>query len=182
MISDIPFILLTPKTDCSRILAVLTPRFAFSRGSSCTPVILYAVPYAPPVFSSPVSVPVVTSVVSALASEVSLSTVVRTPTPAIVSSAQVLVPTMPPYCVLATYFTILVNETGYPAQYLYDPNSVNDEALSFTLDFSESAIFSLTSTNQLEFHVVNVFNQPVVLISEQDILVFYFSIWIWLSQ
>jgi hypothetical protein len=72
---------------------------------------------------------------------------------------------------VAPYFTIFVNETGYPAQYLYDPNSVDDDALSFTFEFSQSSVFSLTSTDQLEFGVVDIWNKPVVLISEQDIQV-----------
>lgn len=45
-------------------------------------------------------------------------------------------------CVLSPYFIILVNETDQPTQYLYDPYSVNDDALSFTQEPKESLIFS----------------------------------------
>ena len=72
-------------------------------------------------------------------------------------------------CILAPYFTILVNETGTQAQYLYDPNSVDDEALSFTNDPSQSLIFSLTQSGQLEFTVTDIWNNPVLLVSEQDV-------------
>jgi hypothetical protein len=76
-----------------------------------------------------------------------------------------------PSCSLPPYFTITVNETGMPPQYLYDPFSVDDEALSFTTDFSQGLIFSLNATGQLEFTISDIYNNVVQLISEQDIQV-----------
>jgi hypothetical protein len=60
-----------------------------------------------------------------------------------------------------------------PPQYLYDSFSVDDEALSFTTDFSQGLIFSLNATGQLEFTVTDIYNKEVQLISEQDIQVYH---------
>lgn len=134
--------------NCDGTLAVLTKRFQLSRGSTCSSVQLYAIPYTPP------ATPTIAT---------------PTPTPTITSSLETSTPSAAPYCALPPYFTILVNETGAAPQYLYDPNSINDEALSFTDDPTQSLIFSLTSSGQLEFTVTNIWNQPVLLISEQDV-------------
>jgi len=144
---------------CAGTLAVLTRRFQLTRGSTCSSVQLYAIPYTPPAAPTSTSVaPLPTSTQT-------------TSTPTQISSLELATPTpsAAPYCALPPYFTILVNETGAAPQYLYDPNSINDEALSFTNDPTQSLIFSLTSSGQLEFTVTNIWNQPVLLISEQDV-------------
>lgn len=159
------------------MLAVLTPRYALSRGSSCNPVVLYAIPYTPPVLpttsSSLIAAPTGTP---AYATLITASPVIESVVSTVIASETILsspIPTGPTVCVMPPYFTILVNETGHAPQYLYDPDSVNDDALSFTYDLDQSAVFSLTNTNQLEFSVVNAFGTPVVLISEQDVQVCY---------
>lgn len=72
---------------------------------------------------------------------------------------------------MSPYFTILVNQTGEPTRYLYDPHSIGSEALSFTDDPAQSLVFSLTRVGQLTFNVTDIFGRNVSLLSEQDIQV-----------
>jgi hypothetical protein len=69
---------------------------------------------------------------------------------------------------VAPYFKILVNETGRAAQYLYDPEALGDDALSFTSDPDQSLVFYLNPSDQLTFNIVDIFGNPMVLASEQD--------------
>lgn len=89
--------------------------------------------------------------------------------PSAVATSSVALPTSTSSCALPDYFTILVNETGSAPQYLYDPNSIDDDELSFTTDSTQSLVFSLTSSGQLEFTVTDIWGAPVLLVSEQDI-------------
>ncbi|TAQ89368.1 hypothetical protein B7494_g2321 [Chlorociboria aeruginascens] len=130
--------------ECEGILAVLSSRYQISRGSACETVRLYAIPYSPQ--------PLQTT-----ASQTSTSSTTVTS----LASAS-------PTCALPPYFKITVNATGMPPQYLYDPNSIDDDALSFTTNRSNSLVFSLTPTGQLQFNVTDIFNRPVILVSEQD--------------
>jgi hypothetical protein len=127
-------------TNCANNLAVLGPRYQLDRGGSCSPVSMFAVPMKNPVASATVAS--------------STSTYPAAPTAST--------------CVLPDQFTIWVNQTGYPPQYLSDPNPNDDEALEFTTDFSQSLVFSITNTGQLEFNIVDYYGNEVQMYSEQD--------------
>jgi len=77
-------------------------------------------------------------------------------------------------CQVAPYFKIVVTESGtrgeppLAPQYLYDPESVDDDKLQFTSDPNQSAVFSLSPTGQLEFTVQDMWGTDVVLLSDQD--------------
>jgi hypothetical protein len=178
---------------CAGSLAVLTNRFSQTRGSQCTNLALFVVPVIVPVSSSTKSSTTVrpTSTTSSSYTTTTTTTTSTTATaiaissPAVssasvspastttASSSPVSSSSAVPSCSLPPYFTITVNETGMPPQYLYDPFSVDDEALSFTTDFSQGLIFSLNATGQLEFTISDIYNNVVQLISEQDIQVCY---------
>jgi hypothetical protein len=127
---------------CGGELSILSQRYQLTRGVTCTVVQIHPIPYVAP------------TGISTLAT-------VTSSVPAASSTA--------PICVLPSYFTILVNETGAVPQYLWDPNSDDDEALSFTTDPAQSLIFTLTpGTNQLQFNVSDLYDHTVTLVSEQD--------------
>jgi hypothetical protein len=174
---------------CAGSLAVLTGRFAQARGLQCTGVTLFVVPVIVPVSSATKSTTTVhptsttststttttttTTAVAVTSSSSAVSSAVSSVVSA-ASSSPVSSTTPVPSCVLPPYFTITVNETGMAPQYLYDPFSVDDEALSFTTDPSQGLIFSLNATaGQLEFTITDIYNNVVQLISEQDIQVCY---------
>ena len=137
---------------CGGELSILSERYQRTRGVTCTVVQIHPIPYVAP---TSVSIPYVAST-----SITTLATVTSS-VPAASSTA--------PTCVLPSYFTILVNMTGAVPQYLWDPNSDDDEALSFTTDPAQSLIFTLTpGTNQLEFNVSDLYDHTVTLVSEQD--------------
>jgi len=129
--------------QCAGLLGVFGERFLLQRGATCSEVALFAVPYVVPI------TPWIEST--------STSAVVPTPTQS-----------PSPSCEIPPYFIILVNETGFETQYLYDPFSTDDEALSFTPNPDLSLIFSISSNDSLTFQVWDVYGNLVQLVSEQD--------------
>lgn len=144
--------------QCEGVFTILTPAKQLQRGSGCTQVRAYAVAYdgSQSTISSSIE-PTRTMIPS---SDLVTSTSTFSP---ITSSTTIA------GCPVAPYFRILVNETGMPPQYLWDPVSFGDDALSFTNDASKSLTFSLSpTTGQLQFNIVDFFGNPVLLASNQD--------------
>ncbi|RDW85652.1 hypothetical protein BP5796_03977 [Coleophoma crateriformis] len=138
--------------NCGGVLTILSPRWVRLRQGSCTKATLSVIPYTES--QSTGSAPTAVST-NSLASPAQ-------------SALVTLMPTAPPLCVVPPYFVILAEAAGMAVQYLWDPNPMGDDQLSFTSEKSQSVIFSLSSYGQLEFTVTDLRGNPVLLLSNQD--------------
>ncbi|ATZ56524.1 hypothetical protein BCIN_13g03620 [Botrytis cinerea B05.10] len=168
---------------CSGIFTILTPAKQIQRGSACTQVRAFAVAIngASSTLSTTIASPTVSST-GFIGTELSQTGVSSTPLiattiPSGTSGLMTGTSTFSPIststtiagCPVAPSFRILVNQKGMPAQYLWDPVSFGDDALSFTTDPEQSLTFSLSpTTGQLQFNIVDFFGNPVLLASNQD--------------
>lgn len=146
--------------DCSGVFTILTPATQIQRGSGCTQVQAFAVAVQPPS--------------STLSTAIASTTEVPSGTVGLVTSSSTFSPiassTSIAGCPVTPFFKILVNQTGMPPQYLWDPVPFGDDALSFTTDEAQSLTFSLSpSTGQLQFNIIDFFGNPVLLASNQDL-------------
>ncbi|KAF7950332.1 hypothetical protein EAE96_007619 [Botrytis aclada] len=161
---------------CSGIFTILTPAKQIQRGDACTQVRAFAVAVSGP--SSTLSTTIASPTGSSTeVSETGASTLIATTIPSGTSGLVTGTSTFSPItsstsiagCPVAPSFRILVNQTGMPAQYLWDPVSFGDDALSFTTDAEQSLTFSLSpTTGQLQFNIIDYFGNPVLLASNQD--------------
>ncbi|KAF7891180.1 uncharacterized protein EAF02_001505 [Botrytis sinoallii] len=168
---------------CSGVFTILTPAKQVQRGDACTQVRAFAVAVNGP--SSTLSTAIASPTGSStglIGTEVSetgasstplIATTIPSETSGLVTSTSTFSPitssTSIAGCPVAPFFRILVNQTGMPAQYLWDPVSFGDDALSFTTDAAQSLTFSLSpTTGQLQFNIIDFFGNPVLLASNQD--------------
>ncbi|KAF7923311.1 hypothetical protein EAE99_007008 [Botrytis elliptica] len=168
---------------CSGVFTILTPAKQVQRGDACTQVRAFAVAVNGPssTFSTTIASPTGSST-GLIGTEVSetgasstplIATTIPSGTSGLVTGTSTFSPitssTSIAGCPVAPFFRILVNQTGMPAQYLWDPVSFGDDALSFTTDAAQSLTFSLSpTTGQLQFNIVDFFGNPVLLASNQD--------------
>ncbi|KAF7890825.1 uncharacterized protein EAF01_010634 [Botrytis porri] len=168
---------------CSGIFTILTPAKQIQRGDACTQVRAFAVAVNGP--SSTLSTTIASPTESStglIGTEVSetgasstplIATTIPSGTWGLMTGTSTFSPitssTSIAGCPVAPFFRILVDQTGMPAQYLWDPVSFGDDALSFTTDAAQSLTFSLSpTTGQLQFNIIDFFGNPVLLASNQD--------------